>query len=180
MTVKPSLTEQSAADGAAVETLLDLSFGPSRRTKTSYRLREGSSPLPHLSLVIREHELGLVGAISFWPLSVGPAETPAIMLGPLAVHPGRQRMGIGLELMREGIARAKAAGHGLIILIGDAPYYAREGFVQVPEGQIQVPGPVDPKRLLYLELIPRALAKTMGLALPPWRWREINALRAPT
>jgi predicted N-acetyltransferase YhbS len=97
----------------------------------------------------------------------------------LAVHPARQSRGIGLALMRQGIARAKAKGHELIILIGDAPYYARVGFQQVPLGQMDMPGVFDPKRLLYLELKPGALGKAKGLALPPWRWREIvEAARA--
>ena len=44
----------------------------------------------------------------------------ALLLGPLAVHPDRQNIGIGLALMREGIARAKAIGRRLILLVGDA------------------------------------------------------------
>lgn len=165
--------DQTAQDDAAIEALLDLAFGASRRTKASYRLREGNFPASGLSLVIREPGFGLVGCISFWPLLIGRSLAPALLLGPLAVHPERQNLGIGRALMGEGLARAKAAGHGLVILIGDAPYYARAGFRPVPLGQIEIPGPVDPARLLFLELQPGALAEAKGLALPPWRWREI-------
>ena len=66
------------------------------------------------------------------------------MLGPLVVHPKRQNLGVGLTLMQEGLARAKARGHRLVILVGDAPYYARVGFQKLPEGQLLMPGPVDP------------------------------------
>ena len=180
MTVTLVPTDQFPDDLPAIEDLLDLTFGLSRRTKTSYRLRDGSDPVPGLLLIVGEPSFGLVGAISFWPIAIGAAETPALLLGPLAVHPERQNIGIGRALMNEGIARAKTLGHKLVILIGDAPYYARVGFAQVPAGQIEVPGPVDPKRLLYLELVPGALALAHGLALPAWRWTEINALRATT
>jgi len=172
--------DQANADQPAIEHLLDLSFGLSRITKTSYRLREGNTAAHGMSLVVREPGFGLVGAISFWPLVIGKMETPALLLGPLAVHPERQNLGIGRALMNEGIARAKARGHALIILVGDEPYYARVGFARVPEGQIQLPGPVDLKRLLFLELQKGALKKAKGLALAPWRWRQINALRATT
>ena len=173
------VSDQTPADSAAVEHLLDLAFGPSRRTKMSYRLREGSAAISGLSLLVQEEGFGLVGAVSFWPLLIGPTLAPALLLGPLAVHPARQRLGIGLALMQEGIARATAKGHGLVILIGDAPYYARVGFQQAPERQMDMPGVFDPKRLLYLELQPGALAFAQGLALPPWRWREIvDAKRA--
>lgn len=139
----------------------------------SYRLREGSAPISGLSLLVREEGVGLVGAISFWPLLIGPRLDPALLLGPLAVHPARQKLGIGLALMQEGLERARDKGHELVLLIGDAPYYARAGFKQVPEGQLDMPGVYDPKRLLYLELKPGALVGAKGLVLPPWRWREI-------
>ena len=86
------------SDHDAIEHLLDLSFGPQRRTKTSYRLREGSTAAPGLSQVIRDAELGVVGAISYWPLAVGAKGSKALLLGPLAVHPLRQNLGIGLKL----------------------------------------------------------------------------------
>jgi len=139
----------------------------------SYRLREGSAPISGLSLLAKEEGLGLVGAISFWPLLIGPKLVPALLLGPLAVHPERQKRGIGLALMEQGLTRAKDMGHGFVVLIGDAPYYARVGFQQVPEGKLDMPGVFDAKRLLYRELKSDAFAEAQGLALPPWRWREI-------
>ena len=101
--------DDDADDAAAVETLLDPSFGLSRQTKTSYRLREGNTPIAGLSLVVRDAEFGLSGTISFWPLKIGEAGSDALLLGPLAVHPARQNLGIGLALMREGLAQGEAA-----------------------------------------------------------------------
>ena len=159
--------ETSPEDHDAIEHLLDLSFGSDRRSKTSYRLREGNAPVPGLSLVVRDPGVKLAGTISFWPLAIGEAQTPALLLGPLAVHPDRQGLGIGLELMREGLARARAQGHALVLLVGDQPYYAKVGFARLPEGLISLPGPVDPKRFLCLELKPGALSGVSGLAHVP-------------
>jgi predicted N-acetyltransferase YhbS len=153
------------SDYDAIEHLLDLSFGTERRTKTSYRLREGSTAVEGLSQVVRDEALGIVGAISYWPLVVGAKGTKALLLGPLAVHPQRQNLGIGLLLMQSTLAMAKTAGHRLVLLVGDAPYYARVGFAQVPEGQVLMPGPVDPKRLLALELVEGALEGARGLVM---------------
>ncbi len=161
-------------DTPLIEQLLDIAFGIDRRIKTSYRLREGSSPADGLSLVVRDAAVGLAGSISFWPLAIGKAGTPALLLGPLVVHPERQGIGVGLALMQEGLARAKAMGHGLVILVGDAPYYARVGFQESPEGQLILPGPVDPRRFLYVELVPGGLAAAHGLVLPPHRFAEIS------
>jgi predicted N-acetyltransferase YhbS len=162
------------SDQPLIEQLLDIAFGIDRRVKTSYRLREGSIPADGLSLVVRDAEVGVAGSISFWPLAIGRTGTPALLLGPLVVHPMRQNLGVGLTLMQEGLARAKASGHTFVILVGDAPYYARVGFQKLPEGQLTMPGPVDPQRFLYVELVPGALAGMRGLVLPPHRFAEIS------
>jgi predicted N-acetyltransferase YhbS len=162
------------ADDVAIEDLLDLCFALGRRTKTSYRLREGSTPVAGLSMVIRDVELGLVGAISYWPLVVGKSFRPAILLGPLAVHPARQNLGIGRALMSTTLEQAKSDGHELVLLVGDAPYYARVGFKLLPVGLMQLPGPFDPARFLYLELHESALQGSEGLVLPTFREAELS------
>lgn len=159
--------ETQPEDHSAIEHLLDLSFGSGRRSKTSYRLREGNVAVPGLSLVVRDEGVGVAGTISFWPLAIGEKHSPALLLGPLAVHPDRQGLGIGLALMREGLARARAQGHGLVLLVGDEPYYSKVGFRKLPEGLITLPGPVAPERFLKLELKPDALAGVSGLAQVP-------------
>ena len=160
---------QKPGDAPLIEAMLDASFGIGRRVKTSYRLREREEAADGLSFVARDAAGVLVGAISFWHLRIGRDRFSALLLGPLAVHPDHQKLGIGLGLMKHGLATAKAQGHGLVILVGDAPYYARVGFLPVPEGQMIMPGPVDLRRLLALELTPGALAGAHGLILPPLR-----------
>jgi predicted N-acetyltransferase YhbS len=159
--------ETTPLDHDAIEHLLDLSFGSGRRTRTSYRLREGNAAAPGLSLVVRDAGVRIAGTISFWPLAIGEKQAAALLLGPLAVHPDRQGLGIGLALMREGLARARAQGHALVLLVGDEPYYAKVGFHKLPPGLIGLPGPVNPDRFLYLELKPGALSGVSGLAQAP-------------
>jgi predicted N-acetyltransferase YhbS len=162
-------------DEAELEALLDQCFALGRRTKTSYRLREGNKAVDGLSMVIRDAELGLVGAISYWPLIIGKSLRPAILLGPLAVHPARQNLGIGRALMSHTLQLAKDLGHELVLLVGDAPYYARVGFKLLPHGLLQLPGPFDEARFLYLELKEGALQGAEGLVLPAFRKAEFSA-----
>jgi predicted N-acetyltransferase YhbS len=175
MTLNLTPAAQTPADDNAVENLLDLTFGLGRRTKTSYRLREGSHAVDGLSQLIIDREGGLAGAISYWPLVIGQAFSPAILLGPLAVHPARQNLGIGRALMNFTLEKAKSQGHKLVLLVGDLPYYARVGFQKLPEGLLQLPGPFDPARFLFLELAPQALSGVSGLVLPPQRQAELSA-----
>ena len=148
---------------ADIEYLHDLSFGPGRFAKTAYRLREGVAPLPELSFVAWMKNGGtrrMVGSVRFSPIRIG--EMPALLLGPLAVDPKVRGKGAGLELMARGLDEARKYRHRLVILVGDAPYYGKAGFIQVPPGQIRLPGPVDPTRLLACELVPGALMDATG------------------
>jgi predicted N-acetyltransferase YhbS len=174
MTSSLSPVPATAADQPAIDALLDRCFGLTRRTKSSYRLREGSAAVPGLSFVVRDGA-ALVAAISFWPVKIGLAGHEALLLGPLAVDPGLQGRGLGLMLMRHGLALAKAQGHGLVVLVGDAPYYAKVGFAPLPHEAILMPGPLNRARFLHLELKPGALAGASGLMLPPWRHDDIIA-----
>ena len=116
--------------------------------------------LPGLCLV-GWREDRLVGGIRFTAISIGE-EGGALLLGPLVVDPAEKGKGFGRALVEEGLVRAKAQGFALVLLVGDMPYYGRFGFSPVPPGQITLPGPVDPARLLVLELVPGALATASG------------------
>ena len=147
----------------AIEALLDLSFGPGRYAKTAQRLREGNHPIPELCYVAftgEGAERRMVGSLSFWPVVIGGV--PGLMLGPLAVDPALRGKGCGIKLMEKGLADAKKLGYRLVILVGDAPYYAKVGFGPVPPGRLTMPGPVDPARLLYRELDLGAFGRAKG------------------
>jgi len=148
---------------AAIEALLDLSFGPGRYAKTAQRLREMNAPIPQLCYVAftgEGSERRMVGSLRFWPITLGGK--PGLMLGPLAVEPQLRGKGCGIQMMERGLADARKLGHRLVILVGDAPYYARVGFGPVPQGRLTMPGPVDPSRLLYRELDIGAFAGVRG------------------
>jgi predicted N-acetyltransferase YhbS len=155
------------SDHDRIEHLLDICFGLGRRAKTSYRLREGEQPVEGLSFLARTDRVELAGVISYWRVFIGEPAIPALLLGPLAVHPNLQGQGIGRALMRHTLDRAQARGERLVILVGDEPYYARVGFRKVPAGRMVMPGYVDPDRFLYLELVAGALDEASGLVLSP-------------
>jgi predicted N-acetyltransferase YhbS len=148
-------------DADPIERLNERVFGPGRYARTAYRIRETTPADPALSFVARVGTL-LVGASAMTPIAIG--ETPALLLGPLIVEPVFRSQGIGEALVKSSLDAAKAAGWKLVILVGDEPYYARMGFQRAPKGQVSLPGPVDPERLLYCELEPGALAAAKGAA----------------
>ncbi len=139
---------ERGGDAFAREKLLDAAMGPGRFRKSSQKLRNGRAPA--LALVARDADGRLIGTVRLWNIDAGGA--PALLLGPLAVAEDSRGDGIGGALMREAIARAKNAGHGAIVLVGDAPYYARFGFERRLTQLLHMPGPVELDRFLALEL----------------------------
>ncbi|WP_310496862.1 N-acetyltransferase [Sandarakinorhabdus sp.] len=137
------------ADVLDIDMLLDARFGPARRGRTAYRLRDGMAAIPGLSFVAR-NGAALVGSLQSWPLQLraGNAVHPLILLGPVAVAADRQGEGIASALMSRALTAADAAGAPPIVLIGDAPFYGRFGFAADATRHWVLPGPVDRARLL--------------------------------
>ncbi len=151
-------------DFPAVAKLDERAFGPGRFTRTAYRLREGVQPDLTLSFVATIGGM-LIGSNIMTPICCG--NTPAILLGPLTVEPAFRSRGIGEALAQKSLDAARTAGHRLTILVGDEPYYKRLGFRRTPPGRLTMPGPVDPARLLYCELVEGAFEGVSG-AVSRW------------
>jgi predicted N-acetyltransferase YhbS len=157
ITVRPITVD----DALAVETLHDGVSGPGRFAKSSYRVREGV--VGHSRWCLGAWSAaGLVAAIRFTPVTIGGRSGP-LLLGPLAVDPALKGQGLGKGLVALGLERAGDDAVPLVLLVGDRAYYERFGFVPVPIGQIVMPGPVDPARLLAWSLSPDAVLTFQGL-----------------
>lgn len=139
-----SLAEERPEDWWEVEALFDLCFAPGREALSSYRLREGVPPVAPLCLVARDADGIVAGAIRHWPVRVGGH--PALLLGPVAVHPTHQGEGLAGLLIRNTSERARALGWNRIMLVGDLSYYGRFGFGRLTE--VEMPPPTNPDRVL--------------------------------
>jgi predicted N-acetyltransferase YhbS len=156
-------------DADAIERLHERTFGPGRFVLSAYRLREHIDHLLDVSFTARIGTL-LVGSVRQLPICIG--DTPALMLGPLTVEPPFRKRGVGRALLDRALDDAKKAGHRLVILVGDEPYYSRVGFKAVPKGRVIMPGPVDYSRLLVAELVEDAFDGVSGTIRPDWSKAE--------
>jgi len=150
---------EAANDAAAIDAIHDVTFGPGRYSRTAFRLREGHAPDGPTSLVA-VYRGNVIGSVRLTAIAVG--ETPALLLGPLAVLPALKSLGVGKALMRLSMEAARQRHHRLVVLVGDLPYYWPFGFRVVPAGRLELPGPVDPARLLWAELAPGASDSVAG------------------
>jgi predicted N-acetyltransferase YhbS len=137
-----------------IEALLDAAFGADRHGRTAYRLRDGMLPIAAMSLAAVQGE-ELVGSIQCWPVLLDRDDggrTPMVLVGPIAVSPAHQEVGIGRALTRAAIAAANGIeGGDALMLIGDPDYYGRFfGFTSERTGRWRLPGPFEAHRLLAL------------------------------
>ena len=158
-----AIRAERISDVAARETLLDACFGANRHVRTCQRLRDGRAPAEGLAFSAM-HNGRLVGTVRLWHVTAGGI--PALVLGPLAVDASCRKLGVGAALMTHALAAAKVLGHSAIILLGDAPYYARFGFSPEKTAELSLPGPFERDRLLGLELRGGALDGAWGMIVP--------------
>jgi predicted N-acetyltransferase YhbS len=158
-----AIRAERASDVVVREALLDACFGEDRRKRTCQRLRDGRAPAEGLSLsAVREGKL--VGTVRLWHVSAGGV--PALILGPLAVDQSCRQLGVGAALMARALAAASARGHRAVVLLGDAPYYARFGFSTAKTADLILPGAFERERLLGRELQDGALDGAWGMIVP--------------
>jgi len=158
-----AIRAEKPSDVVAREALLDACFGENRHLRTCQRLRDGRMPAEGLAFSA-VHQGKLVGTLRLWHVSAGGI--PALVLGPLAVDNTSREQGVGTALMARALAAAIERGHRAVILLGDAPYYARFGFSAESTAGLALPGPFERDRLLGLELVPGALDGACGVVAP--------------
>ena len=164
-----TILPETEGDALAIQRLHERTFGPGRYARSAFRIREGRDHTLALSFTARIGTL-LVGSLRLTPICIG--ETKALLLGPLTVEPPFRARGVGSALIARALKEAGAQGHRLVVLVGDEPFYGKAGFKRIPKGQVKMPGPVDPARLLIAELSPGAFEGVKGLIRPDWEVAE--------
>lgn len=139
------IAPETPADAVEAEALVLDAFGPGRFAKTAERLREVARRVAGFTA---RQDGRLIGSVQLWAITVG--ETEALFLGPIAVAADARREGLGADLVTACIEEARKRGIAGILLVGDAPYFERFGFVVAPGAVL--PGPADPRRVLWLPI----------------------------
>ncbi len=160
-----TLCDEAASHAADIEALVDMAFGPARKTRTVYQFRDGIPPVLNLCFVALSNDGEMLGSIRFWPVRM-PDGSREVMLGPLAVLPHLRGQGIGKALIAHGIAGTRAAGFGGVLIVGDPGYYAPFGFREEKVTHLELPGPVAPLTFMGLEFDDGSLSRVPGTVTP--------------
>lgn len=159
------IREETPADHAAVRVVNRLAFGENDEANLVDALRAGG--YTRLSLVA-EQDGAVVGHLLFsrLPIETASGTVEALSLSPVAVLPGRQRQGIGSQLIRSGLAMCRERGHRIVVVLGHAEYYSRFGFSADLAERLRSPFPGP--HFMALELVPGTLDGVEGeVRYPP-------------
>lgn len=157
------------SEAGTINQIVGSAFGPGHAERPIQQLRAGVAPADGLSFVIRENET-LRGCLKFWRVAVD-GDRPALLLGPLAIEPAERGRGLGVALVRHGLAAACSRGHEIVFVSGEPDYYARFGFRPAAEFGLTAAVTVAPLTFQVLGLSPKALN---GLNGTVDAWRDVR------
>ena len=123
------IREERDEDADGIRAVNDAAFGGENESALIDRLR--GDDLLVVSLIAEEYG-EIVAHIAFSELEVTSNDHKrsirAAALAPMSVAPTHQRLGIGSELVRQGIEKCRENGIEAVVVIGHERFYPRFGF----------------------------------------------------
>lgn len=137
MNIRPEL----ATDAKAISALLKRAFsGHAHSSGTESAIVAALRAQSALAVsLVAEIKGRIVGHVAFSLVTVGNGAPHWYGLGPLAVEPKYQRLGIGASLVQQGLEQLRQRGAAGCVVLGDPAYYGRFGFLA--NSGITCPGP---------------------------------------
>lgn len=173
-----SISFAQDADLPSVEKLHLQTLGASYLESASSNLR-ASCPDDHVMHLVAREDDKVVGSIQLRPVALEGVGSPnaqkVAFLGPLVTDTYYQGMGLGSKLMDYGLSLLQKNGYRVVFLVGDAPYYARFGFVGVRPLNIALPDNQDGDRLMH-KMLGRPYALPIYARLAPYGGSEMSPL----
>jgi len=137
------------------------------------KIRKSKNFIPDLSLVA-EIEDKIVGHILFSKIKIiGNVAYESLALAPIAVTPEFQKKGIGAELIKKGIDRAKELGFDSVIVLGHKEYYPKFGFQKASKWNIKCPFEVPDDVFMAIELTEKAFEDKAGTVEYPAEFNDV-------
>jgi len=155
------IRHETADDAEGVRAVNDAAFGQPDESRIIDAVRAAE----HVTVsLVAEEGARIVGHILFTPMTLEPpcGTVRLVALGPMAVTPDRQRIGVGSALVRTGLAECRRGGAQAVVVIGHAAFYGRFGFRPASQFGLRSPFEVPDEVFMAAELVPAALAGAAG------------------
>ncbi len=152
-----------------------LAFGQDNEANLVDLLRNSNAFIPELSLVAT-FDNEIVGHILFTKIEIINDDqnlTESLALAPMAVIPGFQNKGVGRQLIKRGLDKAKELQYKSVIVLGHEQYYPKFGFVPAEKWNIRSPYDVPKNVFMALELVTDGLKNSSGIVKYPKEFEAV-------
>ncbi len=159
------IRQETQSDYKAVYRIIQSAFKQNSEANLVELLRYSEAFIPELSL-ISTLDSNVVGHILFTRIKIIKSdknEAESLALAPLSVNPQNQNNGIGRQLVKYGLDKARELQYKSVIVLGHEHYYSKFGFVPASQWNIQSPYSVSNNRFMAIELVPRGLKNINGM-----------------
>ncbi len=166
------IRQETPADIPAIREVEEAAFGRTAEAGLVDLCRQRGKV--SLSLVAMRDKR-LAGHVLFTPVSLDPP-CPGwfgLGLGPVAVLPEFQHMGIGSSLIEAGLEMCQQQGIDFVVLLGDPRYYSRFGFIPASEFGLGNEYGVEAE-FMARELKPGVLRGAQGVVKYVAEFREMD------
>ena len=151
-------------------------FGQDKEAKLVDALRRNSTVfIPELSLVAIGNNK-IVGHILITKLIIKDNNGnmhESLGLAPMAVRPEFQKIGIGGQLIIQGLKIAKELGFKSVIVLGHEQYYPKFGFEPADKWNIKAPFDVPSHFFMAIELVKDGLKNISGIVIYPKEFETV-------
>jgi len=145
------------------EAFLTAEFSDGKEHLLVKKLRYSESFIPQLSIVA-ESDNKIIGHILFTRVDIeGNKSRESLALAPLSVLPIAQRQGIGTNLVKYGLEKAKELGFESVIVLGHPEYYKKFGFLNASKWDVKCPFEVPDEAFMAIELKENSLNDAAGV-----------------
>jgi predicted N-acetyltransferase YhbS len=172
--MKIQIRPENKSDYNIISMVNDIAFGQEAEGILVEKLRKNKKFSKELSLVACMGN-EIIGHILFFPVEIKSDNSTfeSLALAPMSVLPELQGLGIGSQLIENGLAKAKKMGHKSVIVLGHADFYPKFGFTPASKFKISCPFEVSDEVFMALELEKDSLASVSGCVEYP---KEFNDL----
>lgn len=168
--MKVNIRQENIDDFNAIFEVNKLAFGQDKEANLVDMLRESNAFIPELSLVATLDNK-IFGHILFTKIQIinnYKSETESLVLAPMAVRPEFQHCGIGGQLIKHGLDKAKELLYKSVIVLGHKDYYPKFGFEATTKWNIKSPFSISDKgNFMGIELFKDGLKDSDGLVKYP-------------
>nr|QNO42528.1 hypothetical protein MMHALIEK_00003 [Methanosarcinales archaeon ANME-2c ERB4] len=167
-----TIRKEEEKDHKQIYEVNKLAFQQENESKLIEKIRKSENFILELSIVA-EIDNRIVGHILFSKIKIiGDSDYESLALAPMAVIPEFQKRGIGSELIKKGIDKAKELGFDSIIVLGHKEYYPKFGFQRASKWDMKCPFEVPDGVFMAIELTEKAFEGKAGTVKYPDEFNE--------